>query len=139
MIDKKIEDFLQKADMNFMFCLLAKLEAGRLSQLPIYVRNRMGKKLAVLSMEHVADNQVPDYLSEIAEAEYAMSQVKAKHDEDDGSEDDLQEEIIDDSILRPDDPKPEPLDSFDEDDETDDSFEYDDDDDGFDDDDDDKE
>ena len=68
MIDKKIEDFLQKADMNYMFCLLSKLEAGRLSQLPAYVRDKFGKKVSVVAMEHVADNEVPDYLNDIEEA-----------------------------------------------------------------------
>lgn len=107
MIDKKIEDFLQKADMNYMFCLLSKLEAGRLSQLPSYVRDKFGKKIAVVAMEHVADNDVPDYLSDIEEATIALSQSQITNEEDDESESDLKEVSETLSVLPPD-PEPEP-------------------------------
>lgn len=120
MIDKKIENFLEKTDMNYLFCLLSKLEAGRLSQLPVYVRNRFGEKLSVLSMQHVSDNEVPDYITEIAEAELAMAQAQSPFDDDDGSDNDLGEETYDDSIKLTDEPEPEPVNPFDDDDEDDD-------------------
>jgi len=123
MIDKKIENFLEKTDMNYLFCLLSKLEAGRLSQLPVYVRNRFGDKLSVLSMQHVSDNEVPDYITEIAEAELAMAQAQSPFDDDDGSDSDLGEETYDDSIKLTDEPEPEPVNPFDDDDEDDDLFE----------------
>jgi len=123
MIDKKIENFLEKTDMNYLICLLSKLEAGRLSQLPVYVRNRFGDKLSVLSMQHVSDNEVPDYITEIAEAELAMAQAQSPFDDDDGSDSDLGEETYDDSIKLTDEPEPEPVNPFDDDDEDDDLFE----------------
>lgn len=118
MIDEKIENFLQKADMNFMFCLLSKLEAGRLSQLPSYVRNKFGKKLAVIAMEHVAQNEIPDYLSEIEEADLIMSQNRVVNEEDDGSDNDLKEDFSNPSML-PKDPEPEPKNPFGDDDDDD--------------------
>ncbi|MGI6197588.1 MAG: hypothetical protein ACOYIS_00485 [Candidatus Cloacimonadaceae bacterium] len=118
MIDKKIEDFLQKADMNYMFCLLSKLEAGRLSQLPSYVRDKFGKKVAVVAMEHVADNDVPDYLSDIEEAALAMSQSQVTNEEDDESESDLKDVSETLSVLPPD-PEPEPKNPFGDDDDED--------------------
>ncbi len=118
MIDKKIEDFLQKADMNYMFCLLSKLEAGRLSQLPGYVRDKFGKKVAVVAMEHVADNDVPDYLSDIEEAALAMSQSQVTNEEDDESESDLKDVSETLSVLPPD-PEPEPKNPFGDDDDED--------------------
>lgn len=135
MIDKKIEDFLQKADMNYMFCLLSKLEAGRLSQLPSYVRDKFGKKIAVVAMEHVADNDVPDYLSDIEEATIALSQSQITNEEDDESESDLKEVSETLSVLPPD-PEPEPQNPFGEDD---DDLDLDDFDDDYDDEDDDDE
>jgi hypothetical protein len=113
MIDKKIENFLEKTDMNYLFCLLSKLEAGRLSQLPVYVRNKLGEKLSVLSMQHVSDNEIPDYISEIAEAELAMAQAQSPFDLDDGSDSDLGEETYDDSLRLTDEPEPEPVNPFD--------------------------
>ena len=72
MISEKIESFLEKADMNYLFCLLSKLESQRISQLPSYVRQRFEEKITVMAMHHVAENEVPDYIAEIAEAELAM-------------------------------------------------------------------
>lgn len=117
MIDPKIENFLEKVDMNYLFCLLAKLEAGRLSQLPVYVRNHLGDKFSVLSMRHVADNEVPDYISEIAESELVESQARAAKDPDDPADMDLAEETFDDSLNFTDEPKPEPVNPFGQDDE----------------------
>lgn len=97
MIDKNIEQFLEKTDMNYLFCLLAKMESQRLSQFPSYLRNKLGNKLTVLSMEHVADNEVPDYITELAEAELALAQAQSPFVEDDGLDNDLGEEIDDSS------------------------------------------
>lgn len=96
MINKKMENFLEKTDMNYLFCLLAKLEAQRISQLPTYVRQRFPEKIPIMAMDHVADNEVPDYIAEIAEAELAMAQQGNPFQEDD-MEGELAEEIFDDS------------------------------------------
>lgn len=94
MINKKIEHFLEKTDMNYLFCLLAKLEAQRISQLPTYVKHRLPDKIAVVSMNHVADNEVPDYFAEIEEANIAMAAVNSPFKDDDN---DLGEETFDDT------------------------------------------
>jgi hypothetical protein len=95
MINKKIENFLEKVDMNYLFCLLSKMEAQRLNQFPSYVKNKFHDKITVLSMEHVADNEVPDYITELAEAELAMQQEQNPFDDDETFE--FTEETVDDS------------------------------------------
>jgi hypothetical protein len=95
MINKKIENFLEKVDMNYLFCLLSKMEAQRLNQFPAYVKNKFNEKITVMSMEHVADNEVPDYITELAEAELAMQQEQNPFDDDETFE--YTEETVDDS------------------------------------------
>lgn len=97
MINEKIESFLEKTDMNYLFCLLAKMEAHRLSQFPTYVRNHFEDKIPVLSMKHVADNDVPDYITELAEAELEMARLQSPFGQDDGMDADSEEETFDDS------------------------------------------
>lgn len=94
MINKKIENFLEKTDLNYLFCLLAKLESQRVSQLPTYVRQRFTEKIAVLSIDHVASNEVPDYFAEIEEANLMMAQMAAPFNDE---EIELGEETFDDS------------------------------------------
>lgn len=91
----KIESFLEKADMNFLFCLLSKLEIQRINQLPVHVKQKFKEKITVMAMEHVAENEVPDYITEIAEAELAMAAESAPQQDDDF---DLEEDTIDDSL-----------------------------------------
>lgn len=96
MKDDKIDAFLEKANMNYLFCLLSKLEGQRISNFPAYVKQKFDKKLSVIAMEHVADNEVPDYLDELAEAERLMAaKLAASEEDDDGIE--FTEETIDDS------------------------------------------
>ncbi len=95
MINQKIEGFLEKVDMNYLFCLLSKLEAQRLNQFPTYVKHKFPEKITVMAMEHVADNEVPDYITELAEAELAMQQEQNPFNDDEGF--DYTEETIDDS------------------------------------------
>ena len=95
MINEKLETFLEKADMNFLFCLLAQLEAYRLLQFPTYVRQKFEDKIAILAMNHVAENEVPDYITELAEAELAAAQEKIFMEEESAEEE--AEQTIDDS------------------------------------------
>lgn len=128
MINKDIEQFLEKTDMNYLFCLLAKMESQRLSQFPSYLRNKLGNKLTVLAMEHVADNEVPDYITELAEAELALAQAQSPFVEDDGLDNDLGEEIDDSSRFIEDIGEEPPMQnpfSFDDEDETLDDFDVD--------------
>ncbi len=108
MIDKKIETFLEKTDLNYVFCLLAKLESQRLSQLPTYVRQRLEDKIAVISMDHVASNEVPDYFADIEEANliaaqqgspFADDDIQSVEETFDDSEDHI-EELIHDNLER---------------------------------------
>jgi hypothetical protein len=96
MIDKKIEDFLEKGNMSYLFCLLSKLEAHRINNFPSFVKQKFDKKITVLAMEHVSDNEVPDYVSELEEAERIMAAERAKYEEDEEGGD-FGEETIDDS------------------------------------------
>ena len=66
MINEKIENFMEKVNMNYLYCLLSKLEAHRINQLPTYVKQKFQKKITVMSMEHVAENEIPDYITELA-------------------------------------------------------------------------
>ncbi len=96
MTNEKIEGFLEKVNMNYLFCLLSKLEAQRINQFPSFVKNKFEKKITTLAMEHVADNDVPDYIAELEEAERAMAAERAMYEEDDEAGD-FGEETVDDS------------------------------------------
>ena len=96
MTNEKIEGFLEKVNMNYLFCLLSKLEAQRINQFPSFVKNKFEKKITTLAMEHVADNEVPEYIAELEEAERAMAAERAMYEEDDEAGD-FGEETVDDS------------------------------------------
>ncbi|MDD4309546.1 MAG: hypothetical protein PHO32_04135 [Candidatus Cloacimonetes bacterium] len=117
MINEKIESFLEKVDMNYLFCLLSKLESQRLNQFPTYVKHKFPEKITVMAMEHVADNEVPDYISELAEAELAMQREENPFQDDDMG--DFAEETIDDSEKFIEDLTKDTLGSFEDDDEED--------------------
>jgi len=82
--------------MSYLFCLLSKLEAHRINNFPSFVKQKFDKKITVLAMEHVSDNEVPDYVSELEEAERIMAAERAKYEEDEEGGD-FGEETIDDS------------------------------------------
>lgn len=69
--------------MNYLFCLLSNIEVQRINTLPSYVKQKFEKKITEISMEHVAENVIPDYIVEIAEAELAMSQDTKPFDDED--------------------------------------------------------
>ncbi len=124
MINPKIENFLEKVNMNYLYCLLSKLEAHRIHQLPTYVKQKFEQKIPVMAMEHVAENEVPDYLTELAEAELAMAAERAAYEEDDDMMD-MDAETIDDSkkfIEEIEDTGFEGFNGFEDDEEDDDNF-----------------
>jgi hypothetical protein len=96
MINEKIENFLEKGNMNYLFCLLSKLEAHRINNFPSFVKQKFDKKITVLAMDHVTDNDVPDYVSELEEAERILAAERALY-EDDEEGIEFGEETIDDS------------------------------------------
>ncbi|HNX38427.1 MAG TPA: hypothetical protein PL124_05000 [Candidatus Cloacimonadota bacterium] len=122
----KIENFLEKSDMNYLFCLLSKLEIQRINTLPAHVKQRFPEKITVMAMEHVAENEVPDYISEIAEAELAMAQESSPFPDED-IDFDSEEETIDDSTKFIEDLEKDDLDNYSDDDDEDESFDKDDD------------
>ena len=82
--------------MDYLYCLLCKLEAHRINQFPSFVKQKFDKKLTVMAMEHVADNEVPDYVSELDEAERILAAERALYEEDEDAIE-FGEETIDDS------------------------------------------
>lgn len=96
MMNEKIEGFLEKVNMNYLYCLLSKLEAHRMNKFPTYVKQKFADKITVMAMEHVAENEVPDYTLELEEAELVAQQARAAYEDDDDTSD-FGEETIDDS------------------------------------------
>ncbi len=93
MINPKIEKFLENHNMNYLFCLLSNKEVQRLNDLPEFVRGKFDNKLTEVAMEHVAVNEIPDYLEEI-EQHMAIEEEKrlaAMQDEDLDEDDDIEE------------------------------------------------
>jgi len=59
-----VEEFLEKHNMTYLFLLLANLEAERLSMLPFTVRKSFQGNIAKVALEHIAANEIPDYVIE---------------------------------------------------------------------------
>ncbi len=116
MINNKIETFLEKGNMNYLYCLLTNLEIERLNKLPSYVKQKFAVKLTELAMEHVSDNEIPDYLAEIAEAEAAALTAAMEREQDNYDYEPLMdEETIDDSLKLTDAFQDDDMDDFDQD------------------------
>jgi hypothetical protein len=75
MINKRVENFLEHTNMNYMFCLLSNLEVIRLNSLPPYVKQKFDSKITEISMDHVAQNEIPDYMMDIEEAKAEMERL----------------------------------------------------------------
>ncbi len=67
--DMLVEKFLENNNMTYLFLLLANLEVQRLSNLPFTVRKSLKDKLTSLALEHIAANEIPDYVMEEEENE----------------------------------------------------------------------
>jgi len=75
MINKRVEYFLEHTNMNYMFCLLTNLEIARLNSLPPYVRQKFTTKITELAMDHIAQNEIPDYIMDIEEGRAEMERL----------------------------------------------------------------
>jgi len=75
MINKKVETFLEHTNMNYMFCLLSNLEVLRLNALPSYVKQKFSEKITEIALDHIAQNEVPDYIMDIEEAKAEMERL----------------------------------------------------------------
>lgn len=67
--DSVIEKFLESNNMTYLFLLLANLEVERLSNLPYTIKKALKGKLTIKALEHIAANEIPDYVVEEEEEE----------------------------------------------------------------------
>ncbi|HHE38019.1 MAG TPA: hypothetical protein ENL20_05540 [Candidatus Cloacimonetes bacterium] len=63
-MENKVEEFLEKNNITYLFILLANLEVERLSNLPYTLKRSFNKKITEIALEHVAANEIPDYVVE---------------------------------------------------------------------------
>ena len=76
MINEKMQKFIENNNSTYLYLILANEELKRLSQLPYLTRKKMGKKLTTLALEHIAENNIPDYfIPEEEEPEEKMSDI----------------------------------------------------------------
>ena len=69
-----VDEFLEKNNMTYLFLILANLEAERLSNLPESIKRKFDKKITELALEHVAANEIPDYIVESEEQEEGLNE-----------------------------------------------------------------
>jgi len=62
-----VEKFLEDNNMTYLFLLLANLEAERISNLPFTVKRSLTGKITTNALEHIAANDIPDYVVEVEE------------------------------------------------------------------------
>ncbi len=67
--DMIVEKFLENNNMTYLFLLLANLEVQRLSNLPYTIKKSLKGKLTSIALEHIAANEIPDYVMEEEENE----------------------------------------------------------------------
>ncbi|HOD53501.1 MAG TPA: hypothetical protein PKJ08_03130 [Candidatus Cloacimonadota bacterium] len=126
--DKKVNQFLETNNMDYLFLILANLEVDRLSNLPDGIKKGFSKKISDMALEHAAINDIPDYILEYSETE-ADEYSRNIYRDDDDEDDDFQYE---ENIPYEEEPVREEF----KDEKADDSFQDDEDDDDFDEDDD---
>ena len=64
-----VEKFLENNNMTYLFLLLANLEVQRLNNLPFTIKKSLKGKLTSIALEHIAGNEIPDYVMEEEESE----------------------------------------------------------------------
>lgn len=64
-----VEKFLEDNNMTYLFLLLANLEAERISNLPFTIKRALTGKVTTNALEHIAANNIPDYVVEVEEQE----------------------------------------------------------------------
>ena len=64
-----VEKFLEDNNMTYLFLLLANLEAERISNLPFSVKRVLQGKVTTNALEHIAANDIPDYVVEVEDDE----------------------------------------------------------------------
>ena len=64
-----VEKFLEDNNMTYLFLLLANLEAERISNLPFSIKRVLQGKVTTNALEHIAANDIPDYVVEVDDDE----------------------------------------------------------------------
>ena len=64
-----VEKFLEDNNMTYLFLLMANLEAERISNLPFSVKRVLQGKVTTNALEHIAANDIPDYVVEVEDDE----------------------------------------------------------------------
>ncbi|MCL2063110.1 MAG: hypothetical protein FWG98_01895 [Candidatus Cloacimonetes bacterium] len=62
-----VDKFLEKNNMDYLFCILADKESERLSILPDSIKRGFYEKTTTMALKHIALNDVPDYIVEEVE------------------------------------------------------------------------
>ena len=68
-----VEKFLEDHNMTYLFLLLANLEAERISNLPFSVKRILQGKVTTNALEHIAANDIPDYVVEVEDEEEGVT------------------------------------------------------------------
>ncbi|MCD6329294.1 MAG: hypothetical protein J7M10_02900 [Candidatus Cloacimonetes bacterium] len=61
MDSKLMQKFIEENNCTFLYLILANEELERISKLPFQIQKTFDKKLTTIALEHVADNDIPDY------------------------------------------------------------------------------
>ncbi len=87
--EKVIDSFLENHNMDYLFCILAKHEAERLTDLPESIKKGFKGKLTTIALNHIALNEVPDYLVEQFEQELAENRGNSDFEYEEEYENDM--------------------------------------------------
>ncbi len=82
-METKVEKFLEQNNMTYLYLLLCNLESERLSNLPDHVKNKFDQKISVMSLDHVSNNLIPDFV-----IEEPIEEIYEEDDYDDFGDDD---------------------------------------------------
>jgi len=87
--EEVVDKFLESNNMDYLFCILAEKEAGRLSSLPDSVKKSFKEKPTTMALQHIALNNVPDYIVEEIESKPGKNDEEYYYEEE--YQDDSQE------------------------------------------------
>jgi hypothetical protein len=61
MDSKLMQKFIEENNCTFLYLILANEELERISKLPFQIQKNFDKKLTTIALDHVADDEIPDY------------------------------------------------------------------------------
>ncbi len=61
MLNKKVDQILESLNKDYLFLIAAEKEAERLRKLPKVIKEQFKKHLSQEAIEHVAQNNIPEY------------------------------------------------------------------------------